>query len=227
MDFTKYFKKYENLVKTAEGVFSGVKSEYEDCVKCKIGCSDCCYALFDLTLIEALYLNHRYLEKYADGGNKGIIEKANKADRQTYKIKRKAYKDLKSGKSEEEIFSNIAEERVRCPLLDSDDQCDLYDFRPLTCRFYGIPTSIGGQGHTCGKSGFEKGKKYPTVNLDVIQNKLYQLSAEIVKDIQSRHVKMHELLVPVSMAILTEYDDKYLGIGEEEEPEDKRSESGK
>ncbi len=227
MDFTKHFEKYENLVKTAEGVFSGVKSEYKDCVKCKVGCSDCCYALFDLTLVEALYLNHRFNDKFNGSEKEAILENANKADRQTYKIKRKAYQDLKSGQAEEAIFSEIARARVRCPLLNSDDQCDLYDHRPLTCRFYGIPTSIAGRGHTCGISGFEKGEKYPTVNLDVIQNNLYQISAELVKDIQSRHVKMHELLVPVSMAILTVYDDSYLGIGEEEAPEDKKSESGK
>ena len=90
--------------------------------------------------------------------------------------------------------------------------CDLYEHRPITCRLYGIPTSIGGVGHTCGKSGFVEGKQYPTVNLDLIQKKLYDIAAEFVHRSESRHVKMADMLVPVSMAMLTDYDADYLGI---------------
>jgi Fe-S-cluster containining protein len=92
--------------------------------------------------------------------------------------------------------------------------CYLYDNRPLTCRFYGIPTAIGGEGHTCGKSGFKKGEQYPTVNLDAVYNKLQQISAELIRDLKSRYVKLSDMLVPLSMALLTTYDDDYLGVGE-------------
>ena len=102
----------------------------------------------------------------------------------------------------------IAAERVRCPLLNDDDMCDLYEYRPITCRLYGMPTSIGGIGHTCGKSGFVEGKPYPTVNLDVIQKRLYEISAEFVSRIKTKYVKMADMLVPLSMAILTDYDEE-------------------
>jgi hypothetical protein len=90
--------------------------------------------------------------------------------------------------------------------------CDFYEYRPITCRLYGIPTSIGGIGHTCGKSGFVEGQQYPTVNLDIIQKKLYEISAEFVSRIKTKYVKMAEMIVPLSMAILTEYDENHLGI---------------
>jgi Fe-S-cluster containining protein len=73
--------------------------------------------------------------------------------------KKDAYRDFKEGKDETAIFEKMAEERVRCPMLNDSDQCDIYEFRPITCRLYGIPTAIGGKGHTCGLSGFAKGKK--------------------------------------------------------------------
>jgi hypothetical protein len=53
------------------------------------------------------------------------------------------------------------------------------------------------------------------VNLDVIHKQLHQISAQLTAAIQSRHVKMAEMLVPLSMALLTQYDEVYLGIAEE------------
>ena len=214
IDFTPFFKQYEEVLATADKVFERVKSEHPECVKCKTTCSDCCNALFDLYLIEALYINDKFNKKFKDGERERLIEKSNIADRTIYKLKRKAYKDLESGKDENEILSKMAEERVRCPLLNDDDMCDLYEYRPITCRLYGIPISIGGASHTCGLSAFAEGKQYPTVNLEKIQNKLYEISVELVKEIKSRHVKLADVLVPLSMALLTIYNEEYLGVGD-------------
>ena len=214
-DFTPYFDKYEALVSKSDEAFEHVKQAYAECVKCEEKCADCCHALFDLTLIEALYINHKFNRKIKGSQKADLLEKANRVDRHIHKIKRQAYKDLQAGKSEDEILAGLARERVRCPLLNEAELCDLYDNRPLTCRFYGIPTAIGGQGHTCGKSDFKEREQYPTVNLDVINNQLQQLSAELIRDLKSRYLKLADMLVPLSMALLTLYDEDYLGIGEE------------
>ena len=95
-------------------------------------------------------------------------------------------------------------------MLNEKDLCDLYDNRPLTCRFYGIPTAIGGAGHTCGKSGFKQGEKYPTVNLDSVHSQLQQISAELLRDIQSKNIKLADLLLPLSSAMVTDFDDVFL-----------------
>lgn len=218
LNLTPYFEKYEALVGKADVAFERVKDAYAECVECKEKCADCCYALFDLTLIEALYLNHKFNEKYKSSEKVELLEKANRADRKIHKLKRKAYKDFEAGKSEADILTEMALERVRCPLLNEKELCDLYDDRPLTCRFYGIPTAIAGQGHTCGLSGFIEGEQYPTVNLDVVHNQLQQISAELIRDIKSKNVKLADLLVPLSMALISDYDDVYLGIGEEAKP---------
>ena len=215
IDLAPYFKKYESLVATADVAFERVRKAYADCVKCEEKCADCCFALFDLTLIEALYIHHKFQEKYKGSKKVDLLEKANRADRRIYKIKRKAYQDLDAGKNEGKILAEMAFERVRCPLLNDEELCDLYDNRPITCRFYGIPTAIGGSGHTCGKSGFSKGEKYPTVNLDAIHGKLQQISAELLRDIQSKNIKLADLLVPLSSAMISDYDDVYLGVAEE------------
>ncbi len=222
IDFTTYFEKYEALSAKADELFAKVQNEFPDCVTCEIKCADCCHALFDLTLIEAIYINHRFNEMLEGNKKEAIIEKSNRADRKTYMIKRKAYQDKEAGKNEVEILMELAAERVRCPLLNEDDICDLYDYRPITCRLYGMPTSTGGIGHTCGKSAFVEGKQYPTANLDVIQQKLFEISAEFVGHLRTRYVKMADMLVPLSMAILTVYDENYLGVVDENETLDKQ-----
>ena len=215
VDLTSYFEKYEALVAQADGAFDRVKKAHADCVKCEEKCADCCFALFDLTLIEALYIHQKFNEKYQGSEKAERLEKSNRADRRIYKIKREAYNELQAGKNEGEILAAMALERVRCPLLNEKELCDLYDYRPITCRFYGVPTAIGGAGHTCGKSGFKQGEKYPTVNLDAVHSQLQRISAELLRDIQSKNIKLADLLVPLSSAVILDFDDIFLGIAEE------------
>ncbi len=214
-DFIPYFSKYEELVGAADEAFSRVKGDHADCVNCKLGCAGCCHALFDLTLIEALYINHKFNETFKGDNKERLLDRANSADRKTYKIKKKAYKLLKEGCKDEDILERMAAETVRCALLDEKDLCELYDFRPITCRLYGVPTAIGGKGHTCGLSGFTEGEAYPTANLDRVQTGLLALSKALVADLKSKYATLGEILVPLSGALLTEYNAEYLGLGDE------------
>ena len=212
MQLEPYFEKYRALVKQVDAVFQKVQAEYEACVTCKMGCSDCCHALFDLTLIEALYLKDQFDAVFKGDAREGIVARADRSDRQVHQLKRRAQKEYQQGKPEEQILEEMAAQRVRCPLLDDENQCALYADRPITCRLYGIPTEIGGQSHTCGLSGFKKGESYPTVKLETIQKQLYDLSSELAGDLKSRYPKLAEMLVPVSMALLTDYTEEYLGV---------------
>ena len=103
IDFTSFFKQYEEILLMADKVFDRVKNENSECVKCKTKCSDCCNALFDLYLIEALYINDKFNKKFKGSERERLIERSNIADRTIYKLKRKAHKALESGKDENEI----------------------------------------------------------------------------------------------------------------------------
>jgi len=220
IDFNTYFERYEALVAKADAAFEAVREKFPDCVTCRPECADCCHALFDLSLIEAVYLNHRFNETYKGADREAILAKANTIDRKLVQIKRDAYRRVQEGQTEAEVLDELAALRVRCPLLNEKDLCDLYGHRPITCRMYGIPTAIGGKGYTCGQSAFEPGKPYPTVNLDSIHTQLQQISAELLRDIKSHNIRLADLLVPLSMALLTDYDGVYLGV--EAPPEEPR-----
>ncbi len=215
MDFSEFFERYEALADEVETLFEKIKAAHPEEVRCEPGCDDCCYALFDLSLIEALHLNAQFNEKFTGGARSAILQRADKADRETYRLKRAVFKASQEGRKAADILAEVAAMRVRCPLLNDENRCDLYEHRPLTCRLYGAPTAINGQAHTCGKAGFQAGQKYPTVDVGRLQDKLFALSKELVETMPTRHTRMADVLVPLSMALMNRYDDDYLGLTDE------------
>jgi Fe-S-cluster containining protein len=223
LDFTEYFERYEAVVAEVDAVFQKFESDMPELVKCGKGCSDCCHALFDITLAEALYLNHKFNEKFSGIERSEVLQRADQADRQIHKLKRKVFKASQEGRPATEILNEVARARVRCPLLGDDDLCSLYESRPITCRLYGVPTSIAGEAHTCNQSGFKGGEKYPTVNMDIVIDKLISIGKDMQKGIESKFNDLGDMLVPVSMALVTNYDEKYLGVKGKEAPKPKKA----
>ncbi|MBW1859443.1 MAG: YkgJ family cysteine cluster protein [Deltaproteobacteria bacterium] len=211
LDFSKTFARYEALVSEVDKIFSAMQEAHKDCIRCKIYCSDCCHAVFDVTLVEAVYINYHFNKSWDRKERRSILRRAEGADRKFYQIKQKLQKMyVQQRRSPEDVLSRVAEERVACPLLNDENLCDLYDRRPITCRVYGIPTSIGGVAHICAESGFKEATPYPTVNLDNMNDRLFQLSEDLVQEIGSTRSRIHMSLVPVSSALVTTYDEKYL-----------------
>lgn len=213
MDLSNYYRAYEELVTSIDKAFSQISTNFSKEVNCRPGCADCCYALFDITIVEAMYINKKFKETYKDFEREEILDRANKADREIHRIKRQAFKDQKNGANDVEIIGKMAMERVKCPLLKDDNQCALYDFRPINCRVYGVPTETGGMSHICGRTAFEQGMSYPTIKMDKLYEYLYKISGEMVKSMNTRFTEMGTMLMPVSMALATNFDDDFLGIG--------------
>ena len=213
LDFTNTFNKYETLVLGVGKSVKQIQESNPDCIRCTKQCSDCCFAVFDLSLIESAYINIHFFRDLDKEKQEKILERAEKADRAFYKIKRKLHKMIvQQGEKEEEVFNLLAQERVRCPFLNEADLCDLYEYRPITCRVYGVPTAIHGTGHTCGKSGFIEGVLYPTINLDRINERLFGLSEELLKEIGIENKELRMRLLPMSTALLTDYDEEFFGL---------------
>ncbi|NLY42168.1 MAG: YkgJ family cysteine cluster protein [Desulfovibrionales bacterium] len=217
LDLTTYFTEYESLVAQIDALFKNVSEKFADEVKCKEGCSDCCHALFDIPLVEALYLNAKFQEVDEKERNKILIE-ADKADRKANVLKKKISKDAEQSESAD-ILGRVAQERIRCPLLSEVNVCQLYAFRPITCRVYGIPLEIEGKSHTCGLSGFIPGNSYPAVKIHRVQDELLRISNQILDDLGSKYADFRLMHVPVSTALMTMYNDEYFGLSELSESE--------
>lgn len=192
------FQDYEFLADEADTAFSKVEKEFGSCVSCKQHCSDCCNAVFGLFLIEAAYIKQHF-DRLDPEIKKQALLRSDKADMDLKRLE----KILKTFENDPQMRDyTLAKERIRCPLLDDDDNCILYSFRPITCRVYGIPTAIQGRGRVCGKARFEKGTQYPTFDLDGAYRRLYTLSKELLENMPGEeNPDKASLLISVSTAI--------------------------
>jgi Fe-S-cluster containining protein len=212
MEIEKYLIEYNELVAKINVAVEKVKSLYADEYLCDNGCTDCCYSVFDITLIEAINIKAKFNEKFSGSERFSLVEESNKTDRTLNRMKKSAVKKLQKGDKEAKIIELISTEKIKCPLLNSNNKCEIYDFRPIACRISGIPAVSHGMTHTCGKAGFKPGVAYQTINMDTIYDKLYAISKKMMMHNSSKFKTMHELLMPVSMAVITDFNNEFLGI---------------
>lgn len=157
-------KELDSLFVAIDEAFKTVSQGYPELIVCHQGCADCCQAVFDVSLVEAVnILTH--VQRLSSTVQERIAGAAQEAWQ--------AWEEL----VESRLDPGMA--RIRCPLLDEEGLCRCYEARPVNCRTYGIPTEIDGKGHVCGLSRFEPGISYPTVKLAPLQRRLLDLSVRL------------------------------------------------
>jgi Fe-S-cluster containining protein len=198
-DFSYLFEPYDNLVSKADQAFERMAEEFEECIKCGFHCSDCCHAVFGLFLLEAVFLKQDF-DRLGKEKRDAALRRGSDADKELEKLER----SLEIFKDDPQMRGySLARARIRCPLLNDDNECILYPYRPITCRVYGITTMIQGEPRVCGKSGFKKEQAYPTFNLEGIHRELFQLSTELLGKPQNEGAENAALLLSVSKVIRT------------------------
>ena len=195
--FSYLLDPYEQIVKEADIAFQKIKERHPDCVRCEIYCADCCYAIFGIFIIEALFLKNDF-EQLDKHEKRKALTRATKANEALNRIQRK----IKKFRDDPCMINYIlAKERIRCPLLSENSTCILYPYRPLMCRVYGIPILVRGNVMVCYKSGFEKGRTYTTYNLDKAYRELNSISRELLNASGEKDMDRASFMISVAKAI--------------------------
>ncbi|MGD2127623.1 MAG: YkgJ family cysteine cluster protein [Desulfobacteraceae bacterium] len=203
MKITPLLRSYELLVDKADAAFRGMEKAHSACIKCERHCVDCCYAVFGLFLIEAAYLKQAF-DQLGHEERKAALLRCNETEKGLKRLE----KTLQAHEGDPQMQAYImARERIRCPLLDDNQDCTLYPHRPITCRVYGIPTMIQGKARVCGKAQFKKGETYPVFDLDGVYRDLYTLSKELLNTAGKDDPEKASLLISVPKAISASLDD--------------------
>ncbi len=197
------FEKYKQLVAKGDAAFETMERDYGSCIKCKPQCSDCCHAIFGLFLIEAAYIQQHFNRLDRKLMREALL-RAEKSEKELQRVEERlqAYEDDSQMKS-----YALSKERVRCPLLNQDEECIIYPHRPMTCRVYGIPTAIQGKARVCGKAAFKREESYPTFDLDACYKELYRLSRELLVKMGQTDMENASLLISVSKVLKTPIED--------------------
>jgi Fe-S-cluster containining protein len=171
------FDRFTSLLTEVGNAFSALKEKFPDEIRCHSGCDDCCSAFFDVSFVEAEYIRLG-LACLSEVELAQVRERADVARTKTAEYE----KDFCAGSGDKAKGTQVGNWRIGCPMLTREKQCIVYEHRPVTCRAYGVPTSIGDKGHVCGFSGFDKGLTYPTIKLDQINQYLLALSNELAAE---------------------------------------------
>lgn len=116
-------------------------------LRCGPGCCECCMGPFEITQLDALRLQQglEVLGRTDPERRSRVLERA----RVVWKRMAPAYPgDAAAGlltaseEEQEKFFRNFEQEP--CPALDPETKtCDLYVWRPITCRAFGPPARSG------------------------------------------------------------------------------------
>lgn len=131
---------YGRLLRQVDEWFSECISRHPEQIRCGKGCAGCCRGLFDITLLDAWFLNRGFQKLPQDVRDK-VAEKARRLlDRMLDLWPDWEEPFVLNGRPEEEWEELMPDEdETPCVLLDDAGQCLVYDHRPMTCRLHGLP----------------------------------------------------------------------------------------
>ena len=133
------------LVQIVDAAFADAARRSGDWLVCRPGCTQCCHGVFEITLLDA--------ERLQRGVQELRERDPERADRMLARAKEAVQRlspefpgDVKTGmlSGDDEAFERFADDEP-CPALDPDTgMCDVYAWRPITCRVFGPPVKQEG-----------------------------------------------------------------------------------
>jgi Fe-S-cluster containining protein len=140
MKMKEILEKYGELLRKVDDWFAGCAGKHPSSITCRNGCSECCRALFDITLLDAFYLKSGF-DRLDPVIKDAILVKAReRLDDLQVLWPDFAEPYILNYRPEEEWEILMPEDdETPCPLLGKDGTCPVYDFRPMTCRLHGLP----------------------------------------------------------------------------------------
>lgn len=133
-------QRYGNLLHEVDDWFAGCLQRHSGEMACTRSCSACCRGLFDITLLDALYLRSGF-DHLPDKVRLSVQLKARtRLDSITARWPAFTPPWILNRIPEAEWDAIMPEEdETPCPFLAEGGGCLVYGHRPMTCRLNGIP----------------------------------------------------------------------------------------
>lgn len=154
------FNDYQNLVEKVDAFCERVSEKYADEIACAKGCSECCKKILSFFRVEFFSIVDYIQKNHID---ESIII--------------------------DNIDAILSKNSRACPLLHNDE-CLIYDARPIICRTFGLPAIVvDDEGETidlqiCDKNFVKKGLKLEKeyiININTLNSMLFIINSAFVK----------------------------------------------
>jgi Fe-S-cluster containining protein len=132
--------RYAVLLQEVDDWFAGCVERHSALIACHHGCSECCRGLFDITLLDALFLKRGFDRLAPEVQETLQIKAAGRLDALSRQWP-EFIRPWTLNHIREELWDEIMPEddESPCPVLSEQGACLLYSHRPMTCRLNGIP----------------------------------------------------------------------------------------
>jgi Fe-S-cluster containining protein len=129
------------LIQIVDSAFAGSARKAGKWLICRPGCTQCCIGAFAINALDSARLQSGLEElRRSDPARAARVEKRARA--YLARVLESFPGDITTGMLREdgdETFAEFANDEV-CPALDPEmGTCDLYAYRPMTCRVFGPP----------------------------------------------------------------------------------------
>ena len=131
---------YSQLLAEIDSWYARCQTAFPDDIRCRTGCSDCCRGLFDITLLDALFLKTGF-DRLHEEVRIGVLGKAKKRLEGLREIWPELSPPYLLNHRPEEEWDELMpdDDETPCVLLGEDGRCLVYLYRPMTCRLHGLP----------------------------------------------------------------------------------------
>ena len=131
------------LVQIVDGAFADAAQRSGPWLACRPGCTQCCHGVFEIHLLDAARLQQG-LEHLKASDPERAVRVQQRANEAVQHLSPNFPGDLATGLLDETEEAEAAFEEFGndepCPALDpATGTCDLYEYRPITCRVFGPP----------------------------------------------------------------------------------------
>lgn len=136
----RILNRYGELLQEVDRWFSDTLAAHPDLIACRPGCSACCRGLFDITVLDALYLQQ---------GVTLLPQEEQQQLRQLAVQRLQALSSICPDYHAPWFLNHLSDQQQEtlmpeddptpCILLSAAGECRVYHNRPMTCRLHGIP----------------------------------------------------------------------------------------
>jgi Fe-S-cluster containining protein len=140
----------QQLVQIVDAALAVAARKSGEWLVCRPGCTQCCIGPFAINQLDAARLRHGFEELAARDPQRATRVRA-RAQESASRLSATFPGDPATGvldesEAAEDRFAEFADDEP-CPALDPETgTCDLYAYRPMTCRTFGPPVRSGPEG---------------------------------------------------------------------------------
>jgi Fe-S-cluster containining protein len=192
----------QKLIQIVDAALADTKRRSGDWLACRKGCTACCIGVFAINQLDVARLQ-RGLSELAmqDPARAEAVRK--RAREAVARLSTDFPGDPATGrlghtKKERQRFETFANEEP-CPALDPvEGTCDLYEFRPMTCRTFGPPMRVEGGLGVC-ELCYQGRSEQEIAACEMVPDP-DDLESRLVREVERRSGKSGETIVAFALA---------------------------